>query len=103
MPLVTQYHVLIYGSSAGYQGTRSQISLYSNPQTTVAFVRFIDQGVTFPADAVVGGRILMHLPASMFHPTLDMLRNEKPINVYFAQNRGFLGTGDVEPIGEGEQ
>lgn len=43
----------------------------------------------------------MHLPSAMFYNVLDVLRNEDPIHVYFAQNRGFLGTSK-EPIGEGE-
>jgi hypothetical protein len=37
----------------------------------------------------------------MFLGVLDTLRNEEPINVYFAANRGFLGTGK-ESVGEEE-
>jgi hypothetical protein len=37
----------------------------------------------------------------MFENVLDVLRNEKPIHVYFAAGRAFLGTS-AEPIGEGE-
>jgi hypothetical protein len=43
----------------------------------------------------------MHLPSAMFQSVLDVLRNEKPINIYFAAGRGFLGTGS-EPAGENE-
>jgi len=43
----------------------------------------------------------MHLPSTMFSPVLDVMRNEKPVFIYFAQNRGFLSTSK-EPIGEGE-
>jgi hypothetical protein len=38
----------------------------------------------------------------MFQGVLDMLRNEKPIHIYFAAGRGFLGTMSDEPVGEGE-
>lgn len=37
----------------------------------------------------------------MFRNVLDVLRNESPISIYFAANRGFLGTGQ-EPVGEAE-
>lgn len=48
-----------------------------------------------------GGIISMNLPSAMFENVIDVLRNEKPIYVYFAQNRGFLTTS-MEPIGEEE-
>jgi len=37
----------------------------------------------------------------MFESVLDILRNEKPINYYFASNHAFLGTS-TEPVGEAE-
>jgi hypothetical protein len=43
----------------------------------------------------------MHLPSAMFENVLDVLRNEKPVYVYFAQRRGYLSTSK-EPIGEAE-
>jgi hypothetical protein len=97
---VTGYHVLFYGSPTGYQTNRAQISLY-NSSKVVAYIRFNDLGMTFENDYVSGGIIRMHLPSTMFENVLDVLRNEKPINVYFAANRGFLGTGK-EPVGEEE-
>lgn len=100
MANVTKYHVLIYGSPTGYQTNRSQITLYDG-NTVVAYVRFNDPGMPFENDDMLGTIIRMHLPSTMFQSVLDILRNESPINVYFAQNRGFFGTG-VEPVGEGE-
>ncbi|UII21322.1 hypothetical protein [Fulvivirga ligni] len=102
MAAVSYYHVLIYGSEQGYQTNRAQIALYTSAGKTCAFVRFNDPGMAFENDYESDGIIRMHLPSSMFHSTLDMLRNEKPINVYFAQGRGFLGTGSIEAVGEGE-
>lgn len=101
MPVVTEYHILIYGGPSGYQTNRSQIQL-SRKGKTVAWVRFNDPGMPFENDYISGGIIRMHLPSSMFHSVVDILRNEKPVNIYFAANRGFLGTAK-EPVGEEEK
>lgn len=98
---VTSYHILIYGSEQGYQTNRAQIQL-SNGTTVVAWLRFNDPGMTWEADSDAGGIIKMHLPSSMFQSVVDILRNEKPINIYFAQGRGFFGTSTSEPVGEKE-
>ena len=102
MAEVKKYHVLFYGSPAGYQTNRAQIALYDNSGKTVAYVRFNDPGMFFESDSQSGGRIKMHLPSAMFQNVLDVLRNEKPVYIYFAQGRGFLSTSK-EPVGEGEQ
>jgi hypothetical protein len=102
MVAVTAYHILIYGSAEGYQTNRAQIALY-NGTKTVAYVRFNDPGMAFESDSEVNGIIKMHLPSTMFQSVIDILRNEKPINVYFAQGRGFFGTASTEQVGEGEQ
>ncbi|NTW75102.1 MAG: hypothetical protein HGB29_09585, partial [Chlorobiaceae bacterium] len=80
---------------------RAQIQLNDAAGKTVAWIRFNDPGMSFENDANDGGIIKMHLPSSMFENVLDVLRNEGPINIYFAQGRGFLGTA-AEPVGEGE-
>jgi len=100
---VKNYHILFYGGPDGYQTNRAQISLFDASNKVIAYVRFNDPGMFFEADSSSGGTILMHMPSSMFQSVLDVLRNEKPINVYFAQGRGFLGTGSMEPVGEGEK
>lgn len=100
MPNVTSYSVLVYGGPDGYQTNRAQIQLRDG-NIVVAWLRFNDPGMAFEADSLLGNIIRMHLPSSMFQSVLDMLRNEKPLTVYFAQNRGFFGTAD-EPVGEGE-
>lgn len=101
MPAVSSYSVLFYGGPLGYQTNRAQIQLSNAAGKTLAWIRFNDPGMFFEADQIVGAIILMHLPSSMFQSVLDVLRNEKPINVYFAQGCGFLGTSG-EPVGEGE-
>jgi hypothetical protein len=101
MAAVTSYSILFYGSPDGYQTNRAQIQLSGANGQTLAWVRFKDPGMTFDADYESGGIIRMHLPSAMFQSVLDVLRNESPINIYFAAGRGFLGTAS-EPIGEGE-
>lgn len=103
MVAVNEYHVLVYGSPDGYQTNRAQIQLKDAADKVVAWLRFNDPGQAFEADSIdSGGRILMHLPSHMFGPALDLLRNEKPMHVYFAAGRGFFGTAADEPVGEGE-
>jgi len=101
MPAVSSYSVLFYGGPDGYQTNRAQIQLNDAAGKTLAWIRFNDPGMFFEADSDTGGIIRMHLPSAMFQSVLDVLRNEKPINVYFAQGRGFLGTS-AEPVGEAE-
>ncbi|MBL0731501.1 MAG: hypothetical protein JJW03_01400 [Desulfosarcina sp.] len=98
---IKKYHILFYGSPAGYQTNRAQIALYGADNKTAAFLRFNDPGMLFENDSQNGGIIKMHLPSAMFQNVLDVLRNEKPIYIYFAQGRGFLSTSK-EPIGEAE-
>ena len=98
---VTKYHILFYGSPSGYQTNRAQIALYDSSGNTVAFVRFNDPGMFFENDYESGGIIRMHLPSAMFENVLDVLRNEKPIYIYFAAGRAFLATS-LEPVGEEE-
>ena len=98
---IKNYHILFYGSPSGYQTNRAQIALYGPDGKTAAFVRFNDPGMLFENDSQSGGIIKMHLPSAMFQNVLDVLRNEKPAYIYFAQNRAFLSTSN-EPVGEGE-
>ncbi len=98
---IKDYHILCYGSPKGYQTNRAQIALYDGKGKTRAYLRFNDPGMFFENDYENAGIIRMHLPTSMFQNILDILRNEKPVYIYFAQSRGFLSTSK-EPIGEAE-
>jgi hypothetical protein len=102
MAEVASYSVLIYGSPDGYQTNRAQIQLSGNDGKPLAWLRFNDPGMSFENDYQSDGIIRMHLPSTMFENVIDILRNEKPLNIYFAQNRGFFGTS-TEPVGEGER
>ncbi len=98
---VASYSILFYGSPAGYQTNRAQIQLSDSKGKTLAWLRFNDPGMFFENDSMLGSIIKMHLPSSMFTNVLDVLRNESPVYIYFAQNRGFLSTSK-EPVGEEE-
>jgi len=102
MAEVSKYHVLVYGGPDGYQTNRAQVALYGTTGTVVGYLRFNDPGMVFEADSNAGGVILMHLPSSMFASVIDLLRNEKPLQLYFAAGRGFFGTASTEDVGEGE-
>jgi hypothetical protein len=98
---IKDYHILCYGSPKGYQTNRAQIALFDKNNKTRAYIRFNDPGMFFENDYESDGIIRMHLPTTMFQSIIDILRNESPVYIYFAQNRAFLSTSK-EPIGEGE-
>ncbi len=98
---IHDYHILVYGGPDGYQTNRAQIALYDAAGKSAAWLRFNDPGQVFENDSKLGDIIRMHLPSAMFENVLDVLRNEGPVYVYWAQNRGFLSTSK-EPVGEGE-
>ena len=100
MASVNGYQVLFYGSPDGYKDSRAQIVLYQD-QDVVGYVRFHDPTMSFVEDHETGGVIYMYLPTDRLADVIDVLRNEQPINFYFAVGRAFLGTY-VEPVGEGE-
>jgi hypothetical protein len=102
MAEVTKYHILVYGGPDGYQTNRAQIALYGTANTVIGYLRFNDPGMAFETDSNTGGVIFMYLPSTMFQSAIDILRNEKPIQIYFAQGRGFFGTLSTENVGEGE-
>jgi len=95
---VKKYHILVYGGPDGYQTNRAQIYLSDGQGKPLAYLRFNDPGMAFENDYESNGIIRMHLPSTMFENVIDVLRNEKPIYIYFAQNRGFLSTSK-EPVG----
>jgi hypothetical protein len=57
--------------------------------------------MAFENDVSDAGGIRMHLPSTMFDGVVDLLRNEKPMYIYFAQGRAFLSSSR-EPVGESE-
>jgi hypothetical protein len=64
-------------------------------------VHVVPAGNPIPGDTDSAPWMRMYVPESQFLAVIDMLRNERPISVYYAAGSGFLHTGS-EPIGEGE-
>lgn len=89
---ITEYQVFFFGSPAGFETNRVQVRLLDRQGKVIGWVRFSDPGMFFEDDYESGGVINMHMPSGMFQGVLDVLRNEKPLYLYFAQNRAFLST-----------
>ena len=100
MANITSYIVQVFGGPSGYKTNRSEIFL-KNGIVGVGYIRFNDPGMAFEADFVSDNLVFMHLPSTMFQSVLDILRNEKPLNISFSGNNAFFTT-NAEPIGEGE-
>jgi hypothetical protein len=100
MPEVTTYSFFVFGSPAGFLAHRAQIELCGS-EGRVAIMTFSDATTPGEADYEADGVIRMHLPAIMFGPVIDVLRNEGPLYVSFNNGAGILGSG-AEPVGEGE-
>ena len=98
MALVANYHVLFRGGAN--QTMRAQIQLSDAAGVTLAYLKFYDLGALTANDTLVGGVINMNLPWVAFDGVMDILRNEQPIDVYWA-GLGFLSTS-TEPVGEAE-
>ena len=48
------------------------------------------------------GRVFLHFNLSQFHPTMEMLRNESPIYVYYLSPTNAALRSGREPVGEEE-
>ncbi|MCK5889847.1 MAG: hypothetical protein KAG19_07890 [Methylococcales bacterium] len=97
---ISSYTPVIHGGPNGFQSNRAQIELRNNG-ILVGMIRFHDPGMAFDNDSDNGTIILMHLPTTMFEGTLDILRNERPMHIFFVNGSGFLSTTQ-EPVGEAE-
>ncbi len=92
MAEVASYHILCSWWTRRLSSQSSTNTIKRCRGKTLAWLRFNDPGMFCEADSDNGGIIKMHLPSAMLQSVLDVLRNEKPINIYFAQGRGFFGT-----------
>ena len=98
---ISKYRVYFYGTKEGYMNLRGQIICFNNAGAQIAFIRFHDPDMPYGTDKEYNGKVYLHLPSDQFQNVVDVLRNEKPVYIYFAQNRGFLSTSN-EPVGEEE-
>ncbi|MBN2530133.1 MAG: hypothetical protein JXR76_27325 [Deltaproteobacteria bacterium] len=96
---VNEYNYQFHGGPNGYQGNRCILRL-NDGNTSVAYVYFVVDGKPIPSDTETS-RINMYMPESAIDSVIDMLRNEKPLQIYYASGSAFFKTGD-EPVGEEE-
>jgi hypothetical protein len=103
---ILSYSVLVYDGPNGYDAprsgtgpTRAQIQLVFGVGDN-GFIRFFDEGIRIPP----GRTDVMHLPVQMFHPVVELLRNESPAHLRWAPDGSLpmLGVGYQEPVGEAE-
>ena len=103
---IKKYDVAYYAggkNAAGYP-YRAIIGLRNESDGLIGAAYFHHHATTMPvADTQkASGYISCHYLAEDYPRVLDILRNEKPIQIYFASGRAFFGTGTTENVGEGE-
>ncbi len=68
--------------------------------TLVGSLIFHDLGDTKNPKVDANGRLTIYMVPSLLGPTLDVLRNEKPLQLWAGQTLGVLMSGQKEPVGE---
>ena len=71
----------------------------------IGMMVFLPEGATCPADTVVKGQVVLHYHLSHYAHAIDLLRNEKPIYLYYNGSGSGFENGIktmVEKVGEGE-
>ena len=100
--VVKSYMVQLFGGPEGYHNSRATVELKDEKGQMVALLQFYEPGRKMMTDYVKGGVIHVHFPSQVFEAVLGVLRNEKPVHVYYAKDRGFISSR-YQPVGEGEQ
>lgn len=103
---VSTYKVFTYGGPNGNSGADAMVSL--GIPGGWAFLRFYPEGSTIPANSKtthVSGKPIYYVNYrySQLGNTIDILRNEKPVNFFFRDDTmdAYLTTAS-EPVGEEE-
>lgn len=66
---------------------------------------FMPNGATLPADSIVNNQVQLYYHLDDFQSAVDLLRNEKPIYMYYNGSGGGFENGIktmAEKVGEGE-
>ena len=101
---MTQTRVDAYEVLYSANGFAPRIAL-KNAGNYVGQMIFMPNGTTLPADNVVKGQAQLHYHLDDFHNAVDLLRNEKPIYMYYNGSGGGFENGIKtmsEKVGEGE-
>ena len=96
---IDQYEVLYSSNSFS-----PRIGL-KNAGNYVGQMIFMPNGATLPADSIVNNQVQLHYHVDDFQNAIDLLRNEKPIYMYYNGSGGGFENGiktKAEKVGEGE-
>ena len=66
---------------------------------------FLPNGTTLPADTVTKGQVVLYYHLHHYHNTIDLLRNEKPMYLFYNGSGPGFENGIktmIEKVGEGE-
>ena len=99
MATVTNYHIVFSGGADGGQPDAARLDFGAAGGQPLACVRFNTPDRRFTAEHGNGGTIRMDLPAAILQNVLAVLRNDRPVQIYFIQDGGFLGTATLELVG----
>lgn len=101
---IESYHVSVFSGPNGVDGTRIRVLLKCEAGVTGELHFKIGSApVDPPQYHGTTKKFLFELPLTDYPAIIDVLRNEKPLRFFVAQEGGavILQTGD-EPVGEGE-
>lgn len=103
---IESYLVRVYGKGRGIQAGRAQVRLFDELERLAGILIFLEPELilpNIPTDSInEEGVIKMYLDWSMFQGILEILRTERPLFLFFRNNKGILATGR-EPVGEEEE
>lgn len=101
---VTHYNLVINGGPNGSNGFDAAIGL-TTAEGNVS-MRFFPEGAVIPANSrsTLGGKpfFIVNLRYAQFAPSIDLLRNEKPVRFTFDDSTLLANISALnEPVGEG--
>lgn len=101
---MTQMRIDAYEVLYSANGFAPRIAL-KNAGNYVGQMIFMPNGTTLPADSIVNKQAQLHYHLDDFQNAIDLLRNEKPIYMYYNGSGGGFENGIrtmSEKVGEGE-
>jgi hypothetical protein len=101
---MTQMRVDTYEVLYSANGFPPRIAL-KNAGNSIGQMIFLPNGTALPPDTVVNKQAQLHYHLDDFQNAVDLLRNEKPIYMYYNGSGGGFENGIktmIEKVGEGE-
>lgn len=76
----------------------------NNSDSKIADINFVYDGKALPANNFQADLLYakIYMPEKAFSRIVDLLRNEKPLNLVINPPFAFLSTDVLEPVGDGE-